>query len=72
MPPGFRLAPGLDPILRVLDRNVPSLVETLFQQDPLAENLIGLIGVALGACEPSGGDNKQDGKNKTHGISSIE
>ena len=37
-PPGFRLAPALDPglVLRVLDLDVPTFVEPLFQQDALA------------------------------------
>ena len=69
MPPGFRFAPGLNPVLRVLDLDVPALVEPLFQQDALAEHLIGFIGISLGAGEPDGGGDKQECKKKTHGLS---
>src|SRR5258707_6224 len=80
-PPGFRLAPGLNPVLRVLDLHVPALCEPLFQQDPLAEHFIGFIGsrlgvplgvplgVSLSAGGPNGGGDKQECKSKTHGIS---
>jgi hypothetical protein len=74
-PPGFRLAPAIDPVLvlRVLDLDVPAFVEPLFQQDALAQHLIGFIwsrlGVPLGAGETNGGDDEQECKDKAHGIS---
>src|SRR5437763_8588950 len=74
MPPGFRLAPGLNPVLRVLDLDVPALVEPLFQQDPLAKHLIGFIrsslGVPLDGGEANGG-GKQECKERTHGFSLV-
>ena len=75
MPPGFCFAPGLNPVLRVLDLDVPALVEPLFQQDALAEHLIGFIrsslGVPLDAGEANGGGGKQECKERTHGISIV-
>ena len=67
-PPGFRLAPSFHPalVLRVLDLDIPTLVEALFQQDALTKHLIRFIGRPLGTGEPKGGGDKQKCKEKAH------
>jgi hypothetical protein len=76
MPPGFRFAPSLNPVLCVLDLDVPALVEPLFQQDPLTEHFIGFIGeplgVPLGAGEPNGGGDKQEARRRRMGSLSLD
>jgi hypothetical protein len=63
-PPGFRLAPGLNPLLRVLDLDVPALVEPLFQQD--------LLGLSWALTGPTAAATNSNARRRRMGSLSFE
>jgi hypothetical protein len=65
--PGLCLAPSLDPVVCILQLNIPTFIEPLLQQKSLAKKFIGALGIPLSAREADGTDNQQQRNGKAHG-----
>jgi hypothetical protein len=68
---GLRLAPPFDAVARIFELDVPALVEPLLEQEPLAENFVGVFGFLLSTGKSNGSDNKQERDGEAHGLSHL-